>query len=241
MLARLSGMLQRTLLQSRGTIARRALCSSSIHYQEQASQQGLAQKLERSAAPKTLTTYKKPFSPRKQYLFREYDRYFAQSPAVIIVQHYNLSGAEQTEQRIKLKAEAQGARLMIARSKMVQAVLRDTRYENMAQLFSGPSAFIFWDQDVADPLVAMRQAMDAIQRQRKIVVVGAVFGDVLLNTAMLKDFVNLPNIDQLRAQLLGAIQYPAQKLTAILQRVPQRLVGVLEQKAQGESGKPDSE
>ncbi|KAJ2611204.1 hypothetical protein H4S08_003261 [Coemansia sp. RSA 1365] len=240
MLARLSGTLQRTLFQSRGAFLQRALSSSSIHYEKQVNQ-NISEKLERSAAPKTLTTYKKPFAARKQYLFREYDRHFAQSPAVIIVQHYNLSGAEQTEQRNNLKVQAQGARLMITRSKMVQAVLRDTRYENMSQLFSGPSAFIFWDQDVADPLMAMRQAMEALQRQRKIVVVGAVFGNVLLNTAMLKDFVNLPSIDQLRAQLLGAIQYPAQKLTAVLQRVPQRLVGVLEQKAQGESGKPNSE
>ncbi|KAJ2782210.1 hypothetical protein H4R18_002419 [Coemansia javaensis] len=190
-----------------------------------------AGRLERSRAPKTQTTYKKPFSARKQYLFGEYDRSFAQSPGVIVVQHYNLSGSEQLEQRQALKLAAHGARLMVVRAKMVKAVLRDTRYANLEPLFTGPSAIIYWDR-VDEPLAAMRLALQAIEKQKKTVVMGACVGDVLLNPAMLKDFVALPPIDHLRAQLVGVLQTPAQRLAAVLARTPQRLVDVLKQKAE---------
>ncbi|KAJ1954832.1 hypothetical protein GGI12_005703 [Dipsacomyces acuminosporus] len=197
-------------------------------------------KLERSQAPKTLTEYKKPFSPRKQFLFSEYEGHFVDSPAIIVMQHHNLSGAEQAEQRRDLKMNAQGARLMIVRSKMLKAVLRHTRFANLAPLFSGPTAIVYWrpsdlkDVDSFDPLLAMKQVMDSTRKQRKLILMGAKFDDNLLNPAMMRDFVNLPHIDQLRGQILGVIQSPAQQLTSLLQRIPQRLAGVLKQRAEGE-------
>ncbi|KAJ2768763.1 hypothetical protein IWQ56_002813 [Coemansia nantahalensis] len=215
MLARLSAAAQPRVLALGGAIARRALSGG----------------LERSKAPKTQTTYKKPFSPRKQYLFGEYDRSFAQSPGVIIVQHYNLSGGEQLAQRQSLKLAAHGAKLMVVRSKMVKATLRDTRFSNLGDLFTGPSAIVYWDK-VDEPLLAMRLALDVLDKQKKTIVMGACFGDVLLNPAMLKDFVTLPPMDTLRAQVVGVLQTPAQRLAAVLARTPQRLVDVLKQKAE---------
>ncbi|ORX65699.1 hypothetical protein DL89DRAFT_325527 [Linderina pennispora] len=171
----------------------------------------VSSRLERSRPAKTHTEYKKPFSARKQFLFGEYEAHF----------HHNLSGSEQAAQRRDLKLNAQGAKLMIVRSRMVQAVLRDTAYANLTSLFSGPSAIVYWQKDAMaedfDPVLAMRQAMEITGQQRKM------------------DFVNMPNIDQLRAQIIGVVQSPSQQLASLLQRIPQRLAGVLKQRADGES------
>ncbi|KAJ1647480.1 hypothetical protein J3B02_003307 [Coemansia erecta] len=188
-------------------------------------------KLERTQAPKTQTTYKKPFSYRKQFLFGTYDTQIASSPSVVVVQHHNLSGSELMAHRRDLKTKAQGARLMIVRPKMIKAVLRDTRYTNLADLFSGPTAIIYWTEKV-DTIVAMRQAMDVVKKQRKIILMGAKFEDMLLNVPMMNNLVDLPSLDILRAQVVGIIQSPAQQLAAVLNRIPQRLVGVLKQKAE---------
>ncbi|KAJ2353028.1 hypothetical protein IWW50_004230 [Coemansia erecta] len=201
-----------------------------------ASSESVVQKLERTRAPKKLTTYKKPFTLRKQYLFKEYDAHLASSPAIIILQHYNLSGAEVLGLRQSLKQTAQEANLMVVRSKMMRAVLRDTQYENLSALFSGPSALVYWRRDV-DGMLAMKQAMEVVQKQKKLVVMGAKFGDLLLNPSMMNGFVNLPSIDQLRAQVLGVVQSPAQQLTSVLNRIPQRLVGVLTQMSDGKDEK----
>ncbi|KAJ1737946.1 hypothetical protein LPJ72_000015 [Coemansia sp. Benny D160-2] len=191
--------------------------------------------LERSRAPKTQTTYKKPFAPRKQYLFGEYDRQFGASAAVVVVQHHNLSGADQLELRKQLKLEAQGARLMVVRPKMFKAVVRSTRFANMEALFSGPTAIVYWDAPPADAVAAVGQVLGIARSVRKLVVMGAKFGDSLvLNPAMASGFVRLPPIDQLRAQVVGAIESPAGSLVSLLNRVPQRLVGVLKQRADGE-------
>ncbi|KAJ2488429.1 hypothetical protein IWW37_004815 [Coemansia sp. RSA 2050] len=204
-------------------------------------------KLERSRAPKTLTMYKKPFTQRKQFLFSEYEGQFTTSPAVLVIQHHNLSGAEQLEYRRDLKLSAQGARLMIVRSKMVKAVLRNTRFTNLGSLFTGPTAIVYWRESEAgakdfDSMLAVKQAMDLANKQKKVILMGAKYGETLLNPDMMKGFVNLPHIDQLRAQVLGVVQSPAQQLSSVLQRIPQRLVGVLQQKvaAEGE-GKPEEQ
>ncbi|KAJ2515090.1 hypothetical protein GGI11_003861 [Coemansia sp. RSA 2049] len=190
--------------------------------------------LERSRAPKTQTTYKKPFAARKQYLFGEYDRQFGASAAVVVLQHHNLSGADQLELRKQLKLEAQGARLMVVRPKMFKAVVRSTRFANMEALFSGPTAIVYWDAPV-DAVRGVGQVLGIARPLRKLVVMGAKFGDSLvLNPAMARDFVRLPPIDQLRAQVVGAIESPAGSLVSLLNRIPQRLVGVLKQRADGE-------
>ncbi|KAJ1937035.1 hypothetical protein FBU59_004872 [Linderina macrospora] len=196
-------------------------------------------RLERSRPAKTHTEYKKPFSQRKQFLFGEYETQFVDSPSVIVLQHHNLSGTEQAAQRRELKLNAQGAKLMIVRSRMAQAVLRDTAYANMAALFSGPSAIVYWQKESMkegfDPMLAMKQAMEITGKQRKMVLMGAKIEETLLNPAMMKDFVNMPSIDMLRAQVIGVVQSPSQQLAALLQRIPQRLAGVLKQRADGES------
>ncbi|KAJ2603420.1 hypothetical protein GGF40_002908 [Coemansia sp. RSA 1286] len=51
--------------------------------------------------------------------------------------------------------------------------------------------------------------------------------------------VELSALEVLRAQVVGVIQSPAQQLMAVLNRIPQRLVGVLQQKA--EASKESSE
>ncbi|KAJ2731936.1 hypothetical protein H4R23_002956 [Coemansia sp. Cherry 401B] len=185
-------------------------------------------KLERSRAPKQQTTYKKPFNPRKQYLFSSYDTQFAQSPALLVLQHYNLSGGELLDLRRTLKEH--GAHLMIVKSKMMKAVLRDTKYANLATVFTGPSAIVYWE-GVEDQVAAMRKTLEIVARQRKLLVMGAKFEDVLLNAEMVREFVNLPSIDQLRAQVVGVVEMPAQQLASVLGRIPQRLVGVLGQMA----------
>ncbi|KAI7827751.1 hypothetical protein BX661DRAFT_182356 [Kickxella alabastrina] len=188
--------------------------------------------LERSQAPKTQTTYKKPFTQRKQYLFSAYEHQFT-TPTLLIVQHYNLSGPELMEHRRELKVSAHGARLMVVRPKMVKAVVRHTKFENMGDLFSGPMALIYWDKDMG--LEAVKEAMEVVRKQKKMVLLGAKYGDSVLNVPMVEGLVDLPEIDVLRAQVLGVLQQPAQQLAAVLNRIPQRLVGVLQQKVDAES------
>ncbi|KAJ2590775.1 hypothetical protein H4R99_006986 [Coemansia sp. RSA 1722] len=121
---------------------------------------------------------------------------------------------------------------------MIKAVLRDTRFTNMRELFSGPTAIIYWTEE-NDTLLAMKQAMDVVKKQKKIVLMGAKFENMLLNVEMMHGLVELPALEVLRAQVVGVIQSPAQQLTAVLNRIPQRLVGVLQQKA--EASKESSE
>ncbi|KAJ2158707.1 hypothetical protein GGF46_003576 [Coemansia sp. RSA 552] len=193
--------------------------------------QAAVQKLERSRPPRSVTKYKKPFTERKQYLFGTYDTQFASNQGLLVVQHYNLSGAEMLDLRRRLKLEA-GAGIMIVRAKMMKAVLRDTRYANLGALFTGPSALIYWP--AGDTLEGMAKALEIVKKQRKVVVMGGKYEDILLNPGMVQGLVTMPSMDQLRSQLVGVVQTPAQKLAAILGRVPQSLVGVLAQRADGE-------
>ncbi|KAJ1808155.1 hypothetical protein LPJ75_004640 [Coemansia sp. RSA 2598] len=114
---------------------------------------------------------------------------------------------------------------------MIKAVLRDTRYTNLGDLFSGPTGIIYWTEKV-DTMEGMKLAMEVVKKQRKIILMGAKFENMLLNVPMMKSLVDLPSLDVMRAQVVGVIESPAQQLAAVLNRIPQRLVGVLKQKAE---------
>ncbi|KAJ2723094.1 hypothetical protein GGI07_002853 [Coemansia sp. Benny D115] len=199
----------------------------------------MAQGLERSQPPKTLTSYKKPFSARKQYLFKTYEGQFVESPAILVLQHHNLGGQELMNLRRDLKLDAQGAKLMVVRPKMIKAVVRDTKFANMADLFNGPTALVYWvnDQGVEAQGDLISKAIKVVKEQKKCVLTGAVYENMVLNVAMLEGLVQMPGIDALRAQVLGVVQQPVQQLAGVLKRVPQRLVGVLQQKAEAEEQK----
>jgi large subunit ribosomal protein L10 len=77
-----------------------------------------------------------------------------------------------------------------------------------------------------DPVAAAKVAHDFAKKNDKLVVIGGVYGDMILDAEGVKKLASLPSLDELRSKIIGLIQAPAQKIAQITQIPAQQLVGV---------------
>ena len=64
------------------------------------------------------------------------------------------------------------------------------------------------------------------KKNEKLVIVGGVYGDMILDAEAVKELAMLPSLDELRSKIIGLIQAPATKIACVLQTPAQLMVGV---------------
>ena len=130
---------------------------------------------------------------------------------VVVVTHYSgLNVAAITRLRILMR-EA-GVTFRVTKNRLTKRALEGTPYAGIADLFTGPTAIAFSDDVVAPARVAVEFAKE----DGHLVVVGGAMGDKRLDAAAIKALAALPSLDGLRAQLVGLLQAPAQKIAVLL-------------------------
>jgi large subunit ribosomal protein L10 len=130
---------------------------------------------------------------------------------VVVVTHYSgLTVAELTDLRGKLKG--QGAGLKVIKNRLAKIALDGKGGEGAANLFAGPVAIAY----SADPVAASKVVADYAKGNEKLVLIGAIMGDVVLDQSAVKALATLPSLDQLRGKIIGLIQAPATKIAGVL-------------------------
>ncbi len=147
----------------------------------------------------------------KEQLVQSLHGIFAEAAAVVVTHYSGLNVAEMEELRGKMR-EA-GASFRVTKNRLTRLALKETAYEGIADLFTGPTA-IAWS---ADPVTAAKVVVDFAKTNEKLVVVGGGLGDKQLDADGVKGLASLPSLDELRGKLVGLLQAPATKVAGVLQ------------------------
>ncbi len=144
---------------------------------------------------------------------------------VIVVAHYSgLSVADMTEFR-NLAREA-GAKVKVAKNRLVKRALEGTEVNGIADLFVGPTCITYSDDLVAAPKAAVNFAKE----NEKLVILGGTMGANALDIAGVKSLASLPSLEELRGKLAGLIQAPAGKIAQLVNAPAGKLACVLSAK-----------
>jgi large subunit ribosomal protein L10 len=145
---------------------------------------------------------------------------------LVVVTHYmGLTVAEMTNLRAKMRAA--GASFKVTKNRLTKLALEGTAYENIADLFTGPTAIAF----SADPVAAAKVAAEFAKTNDKLKILGGSLGGERLGEDGVKALATLPSLDELRAKLLGMISTPATRIAGVLQAPAGQLARVLKAKA----------
>ena len=120
-----------------------------------------------------------------------------------------------------------GARYQVAKNRIVKLALKDTKYENIIDLFSGPTAIAVSKDPVSAPKTIFKFAKD----NDKLSIIGGGLDGKTLNVDEVKQLASLPSLDELRGKLVGLIKSPSQKLASVAAAPANKLVNVLHAKA----------
>ncbi|MBI1341149.1 50S ribosomal protein L10 [bacterium] len=147
---------------------------------------------------------------------------FGDSGVVVVTHYAGMTVAEMTDLRVKLKGE--GAALKVIKNRLAKIALDGRGGDNAAGMFTGPVAIAY----SVDPVSASKVVADYAKANDKLVLIGGILGDVVLNPDGVKALATLPSLDQLRGQIIGLIQAPATKVAGVLQAPAAQLVRVFD-------------
>lgn len=135
---------------------------------------------------------------------------FAKATSVVVVHNTGLNVAESSDLRNKMR-EA-GATFRVTKNRLSRLALDGTRCGPIADLFTGPTAIAYSDDPVAPAKVVVSYA----KKNKKLVVLGGMMEETLLDEAGVRALASLPSLDELRATLVGLIGTPATRIAVVV-------------------------
>jgi len=145
---------------------------------------------------------------------------FAEIGVVVVTRNLGLTVAQSTDLRQKMRDA--GASFKVTKNRLAKIALKDTAYEPLSDLLTGPCALA----TSGDPVAAAKVAVDFAKTNDKLEIVGGAMGTVVLDVEGVKALASMPSLDELRAKLVGLIQAPAAKLATVTQAPAAQLARV---------------
>ncbi|KAI8347660.1 hypothetical protein BD560DRAFT_410956 [Blakeslea trispora] len=179
---------------------------------------------------RTYATAKKTVHPpRRTYLHNQYADIIDNNRAVFLFQHNNLTVKEFTQLRQQL-GDLGSIKLTVLRTGVFSSALRQTRYANLEPLVNGPTCVLSTNVADDEQPELMKKSIEFLSKNKKLLLLGGKLDDVLLTQADVLKVVELPSIEQLRAQVVGVMEAPARKLLGTLEQPASELHSVLDRR-----------
>ncbi|MEM7617740.1 MAG: 50S ribosomal protein L10 [Pseudomonadota bacterium] len=163
---------------------------------------------------------------RKQSEIEDLKTRMEESEIIVITQNTGLDAASITDLRLEMRKNEVGFK--IVKNSLAKIAAKGNNAEKIADMFAGPVGMA----TAKDPVSAAKVANDFAKKNDKLVILGGVYGDMILDEAGVKQLASLPSLDELRSKIVGLLQAPAQKIASVTAAPARELVGVT--KAYGE-------
>ncbi len=145
---------------------------------------------------------------------------FAESGVVVITRNLGLTVAQSTDLRAKMRDV--GASYKVAKNSLAKLALKDTDYEGLGDMLTGPTALA----TSTDPVAAAKAAVEFAKTNDKLEIVGGAMGKLVLDETGVKALASMPSLDELRGKLVGLVMAPATKIAQVVNAPAAKLARV---------------
>lgn len=146
----------------------------------------------------------------------------------LVVHNTGLTVAQMSELRRKMR-EA-GADFKVSKNRLTKLAIKDTKFEQISDLFTGPTALA----TSADPVAVSKGIVDFAKANEKLVIIGGAYGEKKLDVKDIEALSKLPSLDELRAKIIGMLTTPATRIAGVLQAPGGQVARVIAAKASQE-------
>ncbi len=167
---------------------------------------------------------------KKEQLVSSLHQTFEGAVLLVVAHQRGLSVADTDALRHEMRDA--GATFRVTKNRLARLALKDTRFEALSDLFSGPTAIAY----SKDPVAAAKAAVTFAKKNDGLEIIGGALEGKLLDAREVNALASLPSLDVLRANLLRLINTPATRIAGLMQAPAGQLARVL--KARAESGEP---
>jgi len=147
---------------------------------------------------------------KKENIVSSLNNEFRESNLLVVTHYSGLNVGELEELRSKMRNA--NAKFKVTKNRLTKLALPGTSFENVKELFSGPTAIAYSE----DPLQAAKVAVDYSKNNNKLIIIGGSYEGKLIDDKQVKFLASLPSLDEVRGMIIGLLQAPGSKIASIL-------------------------
>ena len=150
---------------------------------------------------------------------------FEDAASVVVVHCNGLTVAESTDLRNKLRND--NCNFKVTKNKITRLALKDTKYQHMDGMFTGPTAI----GSSKDPVMAAKVLVDFAKENEKLLIIGGGLEDKPLSKDDVLALAKLPSLNDLRSKIVGLLQAPASKIVRLTKEPASKILRTISQKS----------
>ena len=135
-----------------------------------------------------------------------------------VAHYYGLNVMELEDLRSKMRAV--DVKFKVTKNRLTKLALPGTSFENISELFSGPTAIAY----SKDPLQAAKVAADYAKNNKKLIIIGGSYEGKLIDEKHIKFLASLPSLDELRSSITSLLITASSNIVSILQEPGSKIV-----------------
>ena len=145
---------------------------------------------------------------------------FEESGVIVVARYTGLTVAEMTKLRGALRE--QGASLKVVKNRLAKIALDGKGGDRALDMFQDQTVIAY----SPDPVAAAKASADFAKENDKLILIGAIMDEQVLDANGVQALAKLPSLDQLRGKLIGLVQAPATKVAGVVQAPAGKLARV---------------
>ncbi|KAL2919503.1 poly(A)-binding protein binding protein [Polyrhizophydium stewartii] len=167
---------------------------------------------------------------RHLYLYNLY-KHMLEARLAFLVQNFHMTAKEYNQTKLALRKI--GFNTILVRNRIFEAASRGvygkTELARIGKLAQGPTLLIFSDLSDAEAPNLIRDFAKTIKPNKKMLLVGGKIDSMLVTADTFASVLQLPTLAHLRAELVGLLEMPAQRIVGTLSQTPSALLATLQQ------------
>ena len=158
---------------------------------------------------------------QKEELVESLHKTFLNSQSVIVTHMYGLTVAETTNLRSNMRVA--NCKFKVTKNKLVKLALKNTKFEYLDTLFTGPTAI----GSSEDAIAPAKVLVNFTKESDKIKIIGGGFETKSLSVDEITNLASLPSLDEVRSKVIGLLMAPPTKLLRTIKEPPSRVARIL--------------
>ena len=161
---------------------------------------------------------------QKEELVESLHKTFLNSQSVIVTHINGLTVSETTNLRSSMRNS--NCKFKVTKNKIVKLALKNTKFEHLDSLFTGPTAI----GSSEDAIAPAKVLVNFTKESEKIKIIGGGVETKSLSIDDITNLATLPSLDEVRSKLIGLLMAGPTKLVRTIKEPSSRVARILASK-----------
>ena len=147
---------------------------------------------------------------QKESFIKNLKSIIADNSLVLVFHYRGMSMTDMTDLRVQ--SFNSGCNIKVTKNRLTKLALEGSDKAALSEFFDGPTAIAY----SSDPVQLTKLLTNFAKNNSNLVILGGIMDNEILSVEKIEILSKLPSLEEIRAQLIGLISSPAQKIASVL-------------------------